>query len=284
MRATLISLAVGMSLWAWAPIHGQAYPSRVVSLVPATTEMLFAMGAGDRLVGVSSYDRFPPEVATIPRIGGLLDPNTESIIALQPDLVIVYETQEELKRQLDRADIAYYRYEHRALPDITSTLRSLGERMGTAARANEVALAIEQDIEAVRRSVAGLNRPSTLLVFSREPGSLRNITASGGYGFLADLLDVAGAENVFGEIRRQSVQASVEVVLAQRPEVIVELRYGNRAGGAGNTDRLEAWNTLASVPAVRTGRVHVLTGDQFVVPGPRIVLAAQQLAQAIHPQ
>ena len=147
----------------------------------------------------------------------------------RPDLVILYETQEELKRQLERANIAYYRYEHRALSDITSTIRALGERIGTPQRAEDVAAEIELEIEAVRRSVAGLDRPSTLLVFSREPGSLRNTTASGGYGFLADLLDVAGASNVFEEIQRQSVQASTEMILARRPDVIIELRYGASA-------------------------------------------------------
>jgi iron complex transport system substrate-binding protein len=281
-RAALIAHVLLCVVLARMPTFGQEQPHRVVSLVPATTEMLFAMGAGDRLVGLGSYDRFPPQVAAIPRVGGLLNPNTERIIALRPDLVILYETQEELKRQLERADIPYYRYEHQALPDITSTIRALGERIGAPQRAHDVAVGIERDIEAVRRSVAGLDRPSTLLVFTREPGSLRSITASGGYGFLADLMDVAGASNVFGEIQQQSVQASAEMILARRPDVIIELQYG--AGAVGRSDGLEAWKTLASVPAVRTGRVHVLTGDQFVVPGPRIVLAAQQLARAIHPQ
>ena len=98
-------------------------PRRIVSLIPAVTEMIFAMGAGDRVVGVSAYDRYPPQVDRIARVGGLIDPNVERIFSLKPDLVIVYDTQEDLKQRLDRAAIPFYRYEHRALPDIAATMR-----------------------------------------------------------------------------------------------------------------------------------------------------------------
>ena len=109
-------------------------PRRIISLVPATTEMLFAMGAGNRIAGVSNYDRFPPEVAKLPKVGGLLDPNVERLISLKPDLVIVYDTQTDLKQQLDRAGIPMFRYVHRGLPDITETMRALGERVGVESR------------------------------------------------------------------------------------------------------------------------------------------------------
>lgn len=265
------------------PAYAQGTPSRIVSLIPATTEMLFAMGAGDRVVGVGNYDRFPPEVETRPRVGGLIDPDTEQILALRPDLVIVYNTQVELKQRLDRAGLPYFSYEHRALPDIMATIRTLGERVGASARAQSVAGEMERALAAVRTSVAGRPRPRALLVFGRQPGSLRSVNASGGYGFLADLLDIAGAENVFGEIKQQSVQASTEMLLARRPDIIVELKYGAAMPGLDTARELEPWNALASVPAVRNKRLYLLTGDEFVVPGPRIVLAAQRLVRTIHP-
>src|SRR5262249_39595694 len=99
--------------------HQGPPPRRIISLVPATTEMLFAMGAADRIAGVSDYDRFPPEVSKFPRVGGLIDPNVERVISLRPDLVIVYDTQTDLKQQLERARIPMFRYVHRRLPDIT---------------------------------------------------------------------------------------------------------------------------------------------------------------------
>ena len=260
-----------------------ATPQRIVSLVPATTEMIFAMGAGDRLVGVGNYDRFPPEVARLPRVGGLIDPDTERILALRPDLVIVYDTQVELKQRLARARIPIYPYVHRALPDIMATLRALGARIASAPRANAVATEMERALAAVRSSVAGRPRPKTMLVFGRDPQSVRNVHASGGYGFLSDLLEVAGGDNLFADIKQQAVQASTEMILTRRPDVIIELRYGESVSTADLPRELAAWNTLASVPAVKNHLVHVLVGDEFVVPGPRIVLAAERFARTLHP-
>ena len=257
-------------------------PHRVVSLIPAVTEMIFAIGDGARLVGVSSYDRYPPEVEKIDRVGGLLDPNVERILALRPDLVIVYNTQQELKQRLERANIPTFLYEHRGLSDITQTVRAIGARLGSADAANRLASKMESDLAGIQRSVAGLPRPKTLLVFGREPGSLRGINASGGYGFLHDMLTVAGGDDVFGDLKRQSVDVSTEMVLARHPDVIIELRYGDTMPASDGAKIVRDWDALSAVPAVRNHRVYVLTGDQFVVPGPRVVEATRQLAAVLH--
>jgi iron complex transport system substrate-binding protein len=259
-------------------------PKRIVSLIPAVTEMIFAMGDGARLVGVSSYDRYPPQVASIARVGGLLDPNVERLLSLRPDLVIVYNTQQELTQRLERAAIPFYLYEHRGLPDITQTVRAVGARIGSAEAANRVAAKMESDLDAIRQSVAGRPRPKTLLVFGRDAGSLRNIDASGGYGFLHDMLDIAGGEDMFADITKQSVQTTTEMILARRPDVIIELRYGDSAQSLDVKRELSAWDALPSVPAVRNHRVYILVGDEFVVPGPRVVDATRKLAQALHPR
>ena len=244
--------------------------------------MLFAMGAGGRVAGVSNYDRFPPEVAKLPRVGGLLDPDVERVLSLKPDLVIVYDTQADLIRQLERARIPIFGYRHRDLRDITETMRTLGARIGARDAANAAASRIEQQLAATGRRVAGRPRPKTLLVFGREQGTLRHINASGGYGFLHDLLELAGGANVLADLTKQAVDMSTEMVLTRAPEVIIELHYGDslRPERLG-TERL-VWNALASVPAVRTNRVYLLGGDEFVVPGPRIVIAAERFAGVLH--
>jgi iron complex transport system substrate-binding protein len=283
-RLTRRALTLALVLLLSAAAVQQTRPTRIVSLIPATTEMLFAIGAGDRLVGAGNFDRFPPEVDRLPRVGGLLDPDTERILALRPDLVIVYNTQVELKTRLERAQVPYFSYEHRALPDIMETIRALGARVDASAAAARLVAEMDSALSDVRSAVAGKPRPRTLLVFGREPGTLRGVYASGGYGFLADLLDVAGSDNVFGEIKQQSVQASSEMILSRRPDVIVELRYGDDKRAVNVDQELEIWKTLASVPAVRNRRLYLLAGDEFVVPGPRIVNAARRFARALHPE
>jgi iron complex transport system substrate-binding protein len=263
-------------------VVSRAAASRVVSIIPATTEMLFAMGAGDRLVAVGTYDRFPPEVDRLPRVGALLDPNVERILSLRPDLVILYGTQTDLRQQLDRAHVPYYPYLHRGLPDITQTIRSLGARVGVESAGNALADRLEQQLADIRAKVGKSPRPKTLLVFGREPGTLRNIDASGGVGFLHDMLETAGGTNALGDIKQQSVMLSTELVLARAPEVIIELRYAR--GDTTAPADLRAWDALQAVPAVRNRKVVMLQGEEFVVPGPRVALATERLARTLHPE
>jgi iron complex transport system substrate-binding protein len=284
MAVALCALLAFLSLVPGAPSRAQSLPQRIVSIVPATTEMLFAMGVGARVVGVGTYDKFPPEVQRLPRLGGLVDPDVERILALRPDLAVAYKTQTELIERLRRASIPLYIYEHRALPDITETIRSLGQRVGAASAATALAEDMERRLATVRAKVAGRPRPLTLLVFGRDPGSLRHIDASGGYGFLADLLDAAGGQNMFADIKRQSVTVTTEMLLARKPEIILELHYGDSLASLDVSQELEPWKAVPSVPAVRNRRVYMLTGDEFVVPGPRIVAAAERFAEVIHPE
>jgi iron complex transport system substrate-binding protein len=259
-------------------------PRRIVSMVPSTTEMLFEIGGGDRVVGVSNYDHFPPAVEKIPRVGGLIDPNVERLLSLRPDLVIVYDTQVELKRQIEHAGIPIYPYRHRNLADITQTLRSLGARVGLKEAADAAAQQIGQRLTAIGKRVAGLPRPKTLLVIGRDRGPLRNVIASGGYGFLHDVLEIAGGADVLADVQRQSVIMSTEMILTRAPEVIIDLHYGASIPFENLEAERRAWNAVPSVPAVKSGRVYLLVGDEFVAPGPRIVIAADRFARTLHPE
>jgi iron complex transport system substrate-binding protein len=263
---------------------GQTMPAtRIISLVPALTEMTFAIGAGDRMVAVSSYDEFPPPVKSLPRVGALLDPDVERIIALKPDLVLLYGSQTVLMAQLVRAGIPFFEYRHGGLATVTTTIRDLGKRTGRSGEAEKVAGDIEQRLSRIRQQVAGQPKPRTLLVFGRERGSLRNIYSSGGRGFLHDMLEIAGGTNVFADILAESVQASSEMILTRAPEVIIEIRAGDGAGDRDRQEASDAWKTLGSLPAVRNGRIYVLNGQSLVVPGPRVADAIEALAKALHP-
>ena len=264
------------------PIRGA--PRRIVSVVPAVTEMLFAMNAGNRVVGVSSFDTYPPEAAGRARVGALVDPDVERILALRPDLVVTYASQADLVRQMHSAGVATFDYRHGGLDDVAATIRSLGRRLQTTGPAEALAVSIERRVAAVGAAVRGRRRPGALLVFGREPLALRNVYASGGVGFLHDMLAAAGADNVFGDVGRESVQATSELILTRAPEVIVELRYGRTLTRDEVRRERDTWNLLPGVPAVARGRVIVLVGDEFVVPGPRVAAALERLARALHPE
>ena len=212
------------------------------------------------------------------RVGALLDPDLERILGLKPDLVVTYGSQEALHEQLARAKIATYSYRHGGIGDTLATLEDIGTRTGHADAAREVAQLLRAQLTAVRMRVDGRPRPKVLLVFGREPGSLRNVWASGGKGFLHELLDVAGADNVFADVDRENVQATSELLLARAPDVIVELQ-----AEAHPEESPSPWLSLPAIPAVKSGRLVTLQGDRFVVPGPRLGGAADALARVLHP-
>lgn len=283
-RSVLVGLALGIALLAGSPAaERQAErPQRIVSLVPAVTEMLFAIGAGSRVVAVSSFDDYPPEVRRLERVGALLDPDLERMLRLRPDLVIAYATQSDLLRQLARAGIPVYRYRHEGLPDVTATIRELGARIGREDAAEAVVRGIESQLADIRRRVAGRSRPRTLIVLAREALALRGIYASGGIGFVHDMVETAGGENVFSDVQRESLQATSEVILARRPDVILDLRADRLPAGQAEKE-VGVWASLSAIPAVRSGRIVLIQDPRVVVPGPRVGEGTAVIARALHP-
>ena len=270
----LVALAIGSGAMAQEP------PRRIISFIPAVTEMLFALGVGDRVVAVGSFDRYPAEIQTLPRVGALLDPDLERILSLRPDLVTVYGSQTDLRTQLERARVPLFVYSHADLADVTRTILELGTRVGRAERAATLSRDIEQRLADVRRRVSTLPRPRTLIVFGRESQSLRGIYASGGYGFIHDMITAAGGDNVFADLKQQAVQATTELIIARRPDVILELRAEPLTADQ-EAKELAAWAAVSSVPAVRNRRIHIIADPRVVIPGPRIGAGVELIAAVI---
>ena len=283
-RARRLILVLAATLWIGSVARPHAAQAmRIVSLVPALTEMLFALGAGAQVVGVSNFDDYPPAVKSLPRVGALLDPNMERILSLRPDLVIVYGSQTDAQQQLYRTKIRTYSYRHAGLAGVLATLRELGLAVGRPLEGEQLARDLQGRLDAIKARVAGRPRPRTLLVFERDPGSLRGIFVSGGIGFLHDMLGIAGGTDVFGDVSRESVQPSIETIIARAPEVILEVRVSDLSPGELAKERAP-WTTLSSIPAVKSGRIHILTGQYLVVPGPRVGQATEAIARALHPE
>ncbi len=282
-QTKLIAIVVALSVSTAWPAAGQT-ARRIVSLVPNVTEMLFAVGAGPQVVGVSSYDDFPPETKALPRVGALLDPDTERIFSLRPDLVILYGSQAELEGQFARAGIRVYPYRHGGIGSVTQAIREVATLAGRAADGERVARDLASQLDAIRARVRGRPRPRTMLVIGRDAGALRGVYASGGVGFLHELLDIAGGNDLFGDVARESVQPSNEMMIVRAPEVIIELRPGTQPGAETLQRERAVWSLLASVPAVRNNRIHLLYGDYLLAAGPRLGRAADAIARVLHPE
>lgn len=278
--ARVVRLTIGLLIGISLPAVGQEPAiERVVSVVPAATEMMFAMGAGDLMVAVGSYDRWPPEVEDLPRIGAYLDPDVERILALRTDLAIIDAGQTGLARRLENAGIRVYPYEHGGVSGALAAMRELGAVVGRPAAGETLARRVEQELEALGLRFADRERPRTLLVFGRN-ASFGEMWVVGSGQFLDELLEIAGGRNVFGDVDRLSFKAGLETVLARRPDVVLEAA-GDLSGAAREAARRAAEEEWRALPGFADVRVALLPAHALV-PGPRMVETAVAIAHALH--
>jgi iron complex transport system substrate-binding protein len=258
-------------------------PRRIVSTSPSITETLFALGLGSRVVGVSSYCRYPVEVEKLPRVGSFLKPDAEAIAHLQPDLVIVHAGPHTVPQQLASLGIRVTTVERGTLAGVYSSIRAIGVAADVPDRSEALVATIQRRLEAARSAARSHPKRRVLLVVGRQPGTLTDLIAVGPGSFLHDLIGAAGGVNVLGDPKLPEYpHVSMETVIRLAPDVIVD------AGDMGDTvdehrrrqpatERL--WRRQINVKAARDGDVHAVTSDAFVVPGPRVVEAVETLAR-----
>ncbi len=259
-------------------------PRRIVCLAPNITETVFALGAGDRVVGVTDFCDYPPAARERTRIGGPVNPSIERITALRPDLVLA---------QMPNARVAAYcreqgvRFEALRMETVESVLggiRRLGDLLGRREAARAVAARLEGELAAVRRAVGRRPRPRVLITLSRRAGSLSGLYTVGPGSFLDQLLEIAGGENIFADAGRPYPEAGKEAVQRRAPEIIIETLPGMRLTPQLRQALLRDWRMLSSLPAVKEGRIFFVTDPAVQIPGPRVADTARRLARICHPE
>jgi len=254
-----------------------APPKRIVSLVPSVTEILYALSAEPLLVGVTDFCDFPPEAKRQPKVGGMVAPSLEAIIALKPDLVIATTegTREDTFTQLSRVGVPVYLVAAHHVADATSLIRRLGELTGREAAAGPLVMRLEQRIEAVKKAVLPLARPRVLYVLWPEP-----LIVPGRGAIVTELIQLAGGQSLTADDPDAWPRYSLEAAVAKSPEVILLANHGAGTGAVS----MDKWRRLTSLPAVRSGRLLSVNGDLMHRYGPRFVDGLEQLARAIHPE
>jgi iron complex transport system substrate-binding protein len=254
---------------------------RIVSLAPSGTEILFAIGAGDRVVGVDDFSNYPPETSDIERIGSMT-PNIERIVALEPDLVVAASiSSTDIVEKLQSAGITVWVTDSPDVRGVADSIRALGAAVGLEQAANEVAAELEEQIERVVETVSGAaSRPRVFHELDATDPT-KPFTVGPG-NFVHDLLTLAGGENVFADAPSPFPQVGFEEILARNPEAIVlaDAPWGTTAASVKERNGWEALDAVAS------GWILEVTedlGDQMSRPGPRIGLALEALARFLHP-
>ena len=282
VAAAVITLLLSLGATSAETKGLETIPERIVSTAPSITEIVFALGEQDRLVGVTSFCVYPPEAQEKTIVGDFASPNMEVVLNLRPDLVVVLADRRDLAEKLHRLGMDVIAVRQDTLEDVLESIQLLGRRLGAEQRAEALVERLRsglQDLQ-LRRESQSEQAPSVLLVVSRLPGSLSEIYTVGRRSYLHQLLEVAGGRNVFGDLPVSYVKVSLEEILRRDPEIILDLshEHDDAPDSAASTG---PWQRITQLRAVRQGRVRFVDDTRFVVPGPRMLAAARELADLL---
>jgi len=255
-------------------------PQRLVSLAPSNTETLFALGVGDRVVGVTQYCDYPDEAKSRPQVGGYATVDIERVVSLSPDLVFVTRVHEkEVLPALERVGLKLIAVHPRTLPAMLESMKLVGLATGKSGAASRLTADLSKRIEAVASGTRALGpdrRPRVLYVNWPDP-----IKSAGGDTFADDLIQKAGGVNIAHDLTGYA-SMTLETIVSRNPEVIV--LSGMSAGPKAIFNAIMSESRLSGTDARRSGRVYEIEGPLFERPGPRLVLGLEQLARHLHPE
>jgi iron complex transport system substrate-binding protein len=270
MKGRRIGLLIAFLLYASA-----VFPQRVISLAPAITEIIFALGKGDSLVGVSKFCDFPDQASHIAKVGGLLDVNLEALLALTPDIVIAYPEHRERLEAL-RSQTSLLLVRHRSLSDLFESILAIGRSLKTEIEAQALVGEMKSQLAAIAAANKRRKKPRVLIIAGRNADELRNMHIVGRHDFLNELVAIAGGVNAYqGEVSYPNI--SLETALFLDPDVILEI--SSFYEGIEDERILRLWRPFTMLRAVRNQRILIIKQSFWLRPGSRVTRIAAELAE-----
>jgi iron complex transport system substrate-binding protein len=262
---------------------GADRPQRIVSLSPDLTEIVYGVGAFDRVVAVSDYDTYPAGTAKLPHLGQLHNPSFEKLVALRPDLVIINKSQAPFfEGTLKELGLTVLKTSNSSVQEIYEAMMAIGRATGNEREAAKLVASTREGLERVARRTARLPRTSTVLIVDRLPGTLRDLYTATDGSFLAELVGIAGGQIAVSPVEHGYKKLVKEDLLAANPEIILDFIQGPKGRFAG--DPLDAWREMPELKAVRARRVYGVNEDFVPHASQRIVQTAELFAKLIHPE
>lgn len=257
------------------------YPARIICMAPSITEIVFALGLGDRVIGVSDFCDYPPEARELPTIGGVVNPNMEAIVALNPDLVLALPnaTHESLFRSLRTLGMRVVTLRNDMLSDLFDTIGKIGEETSREREAAEMSERLRAKFSAVTEKVADQPRRRVMFIVGVDP-----LFVAGRGTFIDELIDIAGGENIAGDSFSKYPQIGIEKVVSKAPEVILYTSLNFELTPEQEINAKKLWSAYQSLPAVENDRIVGLVADYVTLPGPRLAIGIEEMAKAIHPE
>lgn len=266
-------------------LSGQvAIPQRIVCMSPSITEIVFALGGEDRVVGVSNFCLYPPAAKKKPRLGGFLNPNFEQLIALEPDLVIVQGVSEKITQFCQQENIELLKVQVDSVENICNDIEVLGRKLGCPERGKQLSFEISGALNDIKTRLA--QRESRKVFFSlyRTTGSMSGLTTIGADTFVSELIGICGGENIFNDVAIRYPQISKESLLKRAPQIIIEPISTENLSPQYREQVIGDWRDFFTGVSVENQRIYLPRSEVLLIPGPRIVQAAAMLAKMIHPE
>lgn len=262
---------------------GKRGDQRIICATPSVTEIVFALGCGHLVVGVSDFTFFPSEAKDIASIGGMINPNKERIIRLQPDLIIFQGKHASLARFSQQNGIPYLSVPIDSLQDIAAAIHTIGQNLGVEEQAARLSSALQTELQALRSKAEGLPPPKVFLTLGHTPGDLSGLMTTGPGTFLHELVELAGGQNLFTDASGLYPQISKEALIKRQPDIIIEV-FAEGITPKNQVLLRKDWERLSDMPAVKTGNIHFITEDYLLIPSMRVVQTARKLIAIIHPE
>jgi len=261
---------------------------RIISTTPSATEILFAIGVGERVVGVTNYCHYPVQVLKLPKVGTYIQPDLERIASLKPDLVVIQKNPIQLDAQLRRLNLRTVEIAHDSVEMALASIETLGEATGMSANARKLSASLRQQLERIRAEAGKYPRRRIAFIVGRRPGAIEGVVAVGKKNYLSELIEIAGGVNVFADSIAAYPSVTLEDLLARDPDVIVDMGEMSETTGVTEARKqavVQLWKAkMPGLKAVKQSRVYAVADDIYVVPSPRMVQAARNFAAMLRPE
>ncbi len=257
-------------------------PQRIISLSPNLTEILFALGLDEQIVAVTDFCQYPPETEKKKKIGGLMNPNLELIIALKPDLIIMLNSNSDLKAKLTSLKTKFLIVKNETIADVMESITTIGEATGKKKEASNLLKKFTEKLNRTTERVANLPKVKVLIVVDKHTDTLQGMYCAAKGNFINEMVEIAGGINVLSESTTPYPIISKEKLIELNPDVILDMSiYGNK-DEQDNKKVSDNWKSLYSINAVKNNRIYHIDPTSITIPGPRIPDNIEHIAKLIH--
>ena len=269
-------------LWAGNTVSKPA--KRIISTSPSITETLFELGLKDRVVAVTDFCKYPLEACQLPSIGGMINPNMETVVSLNPDLIIHSSGNQKIASNAKSLGITTLEVDMGNLKEIFATIKKLGTALNCQEQAKDLLLHLNEGIGFYQERLQGLPKKEVLLLLGDSSDPSRDLYAVGPGTFLNELLELSGGNNIIRNSPARYPKLSKEYIIEKSPEIIIEAGPKSNLPQKEIDLRIQEWHRFPTIKAVKNKQIYFIGADYILIPGPRILKIIDRFSKAIHPE